>query len=364
MNKVKIENVDKNFKVEKKELKLKWIDPKESNDVKVYGLPWFYIDKRYHRLPRVSDEIVKNLIGSVDVLAANTSGGLIAFRSNTKNLKIKVKLSYMFHMGHMPYTGQAGFDLYLGQNLKDLKFYRVTNFDFSNYEYEYTFYTNLNHDELHVLNFPLYASVDSVEIGIDEDAIITPENSLYNNEEKILFYGTSITQGGCASRPGMSYTQKLSRTLGIECLNYGFSGNGRGHEEIAEILTSLENIKMFVLCFEANATLPTMKENLPKFYKHIRKNYPFVPILLVSKIRFFDENHGEAIKNEKIYRGWEKAYVKKCEDENFYYLDGRKLLEKDYHEKTVDGVHPNDYGFASIERVMRKEIKKILKIEE
>ena len=35
-------------------------------------------------------------------------------------------------------------------------------------------------------------------------------------------------------------------------------------------------------------------------------------------------------------------------DNNIYYYDGSKLLGSDFEEKTVDGVHPNDYGFYSI----------------
>ncbi|MEI3505816.1 MAG: SGNH/GDSL hydrolase N-terminal domain-containing protein [Bacilli bacterium] len=107
-------------------------------------------------------------------------------------------------MGHMPYTGQAGFDLYLGKSFNELKFYRSSNFDFNNYEYEFTFFENaeINDINLHMLNFPLYASVDEVLIGIDEDATIYSEENLFPNSGKIVFYGTSITQGGCASRPG------------------------------------------------------------------------------------------------------------------------------------------------------------------
>ena len=217
--KVEISKVDENFKINNQDNKnLKWINPKNSNLVKVYGLNWFYKDFRYHRFPKETDETIKNLSGSLDVLTANTSGGSIAFYSNTKTLKIKVKLSYMFHMGHMPYTGQAGFDLYLGKSFNELKFYRSSNFDFNNYEYEFTFFENaeINDINLHMLNFPLYASVDDVLIGIDEDATIYSEENLFPNSGKIVFYGTSITQGGCASRPGSSYTQVVARHLGYE----------------------------------------------------------------------------------------------------------------------------------------------------
>lgn len=170
----------------------------------------------------------------------------------------------MFHMGHMPYTGQAGFDLYLGKSFNELKFYRSSNFDFNNYEYEFTFFENaeINDINLHMLNFPLYASVDEVLIGIDEDATIYSEENLFPNSGKIVFYGTSITQGGCASRPGSSYTQVVARHLGYECLNFGFSGNGKGQIEVAEILSKIENVKMFVLNYEANVYFDQLKQTV------------------------------------------------------------------------------------------------------
>ena len=142
---IDIKKVDSNFINNETKDEIKFIDPKNSDLVKIYGLYWFDQDKRYHRLSKTLDEILPQLEGSVDVLVGNSTGGIIAFRSNTNVLKIKVKLSFKFHMGHMPYTGQAGFDLYIGNSYQDMKFYRTSNFDFNKMEYEFTYF---NHPEL------------------------------------------------------------------------------------------------------------------------------------------------------------------------------------------------------------------------
>ena len=142
---IDIKKVDSNFINNETKDEIKFIDPKNSDLVKIYGLYWFDQDKRYHRLSKTLDEILPQLEGSVDVLAGNSTGGIIAFRSNTNVLKIKVKLSFKFHMGHMPYTGQAGFDLYIGNSYQDMKFYRTSNFDFNKMEYEFTYF---NHEKL------------------------------------------------------------------------------------------------------------------------------------------------------------------------------------------------------------------------
>lgn len=367
MNKtIDIKKVDKNFSnFEEKKDNLYYIDPKIDDSVKVYGLYWFNEDKRYHRLSKRLDDVLPILEGSVDVLAGNSTGGIIAFYSNTNVLKIKVKLSFKFHMGHMPYTGQAGFDLYIGKTYQDMKFYRTSNFDFNKTEYEFTYF---NHSELkkdnqlYVLNFPLYATVDEVLIGVNKESNIKPCNDLFNDEGKIVFYGTSITQGGCASRPGMSYTQILSRMLGIECLNYGFSGNGKGHIEIAQALSEIKNVRMFVLDYEANATFDRLKATLDNFVKCLREKYPNIPIIIISKIPMYLEFHDENYCiNEKKIRNYQKNYVRKSNDNNLYYIDGAKVLGKtNVSEKTVDGCHPTDYGFISMAEYLYPIIYKIL----
>lgn len=363
---IDIKKVDSNFiNVENSEDGLIYIDPKNTDLIKIYGMYWFNEDKRYHRLSKKLDDVLPKLEGSVDVLAGNSSGGILAFYSNTNILKIKVKLSFKFHMGHMPYTGQAGFDLYIGNTYQDMKFYRTSNFDFNKTEYEFTYFKHDNlfdENKLFVLNFPLYATVDEVLVGVNSSCSIIPCNDLFKDDGKIVFYGTSITQGGCASRPGMSYTQILSRMLGIECLNYGFSGNGKGHIEIAEALSEINNVKMFVLDYEANATFDRLKATLDNFVKCLRSKYPFVPIIIMSKIPMYLEFHDKAyINNEKNIRNYQKNYVKKSNDPNLYYIDGAKVLGKtNISEKTVDGCHPTDYGFISMAEYIYPIIKKIL----
>ena len=362
---IDIKKVDSNFINEEAKEDILYIDPKTSDLVKIYGLNWFSEDKRYHRLSKELDEVLPNLEGSVDVLAGNSSGGIMAFYSNTNMLKIKVKLSFKFHMGHMPYTGQAGFDLYIGKTYQDMKFYRTSNFDFNKTEYEFTYFNHnklFDDNKLFVLNFPLYATVEEVLVGVNPECNILPCNDLFKTNDKIVFYGTSITQGGCASRPGMSYTQILSRMLGIECLNYGFSGNGKGHIEIAEALSKIKDVKMFVLDYEANATFDRLKATLDNFVKCLRNKYPLVPIIIISKIPMYLEFHDDDyIKNEKKIRSYQKNYVKKAKDDNLYYIDGAKVLGKtNISEKTVDGCHPTDYGFMSMAECLYPIIKKIL----
>ena len=210
----------------------------------------------------------------------------------------------------------------------------------------------------------MYSGVNKIEIGIDQDADIEADCELFN-KGRVVCYGTSITQGGCASRGGMSYTNALSRRTGYEFLNFGFSGNGRGQKEVAELLASIEDVSMFILDYEANATLPMLKDTLDNFINILREKYPDVPILVLSKIRMAYETHVKENWNKQLKSlKFQKQVVKEHQlyDKNIYFYDGHKLLGKYTADATVDGSHPTDLGFMLITENLEKVIKKYIKL--
>lgn len=359
-----IRKIDKNFDNFETLEQLKEISPKNVKDLSVYGLNWFNKDKRFVRFPKETDEIIRTLNEGLFTLVTQPSGAMIAFRSNTKTLKIKVKLGQTFNMSHMAFTGQGGCDLYIGSRREDLVFFKTASYHYSKKEYEYTFFTNWESKErLYLLNLPLYGSVEDILICTNIDAYVIPDNSLFP-KGKIVCYGTSITQGGCASRGGMSYTNAISRRTGYEVLNFGFSGNGRGQEEVARILASIDNVKMFILDYEANATLSMLQNTLNTFIDILRDQYPNVPILVVSKIRMSIEKFvKENFDDQQERLNYQKGVVnkRKNKDHNIYFYDGHKLLGKYQDEATVDGCHPTDLGFMMITENLEKQILRILK---
>ena len=361
-----LKKIDVAFSNKETTNELKYYNPVETDRIKVYGLNWFDEDKRYVRFPKSSDETIKNLAEGLCYLVEQPSGAMLAFRSNTSTVKIKVELGNWFSMAHMAFTGQGGFDIYIGTKREDLKFYRTSSFPITNKTYEFTYFSDWSKEErLFLLNFPLYAGVNKIEIGVDQDAVIIPADDLFN-KGRVVCYGTSITQGGCASRGGMNYTNALSRRTGYEFLNFGFSGNGRGQKEVAELLASINDVSMFILDYEANATLPMLKETLDNFINILRSRYPETPILVLSKIRMSYETHVEENwkKQMKSLR-FQKQVVKEHQayDPNIYFYDGHKLLGKYTYEATVDGSHPTDLGFMMITENLEKVIRKYINIE-
>jgi lysophospholipase L1-like esterase len=163
----------------------------------------------------------------------------------------------------------------------------------------------------------------------------------------------------------MAYTNILSRRLNIECVNLGFSGNGRGEPEVAEAIAQIANPACFVLDYEANAgSGGILERTLPGFIGILRKDHPEVPVLVVSKIGFAEELYNCEAAGRKVFlRDYQRNMVEDLRrngDENIHFLDGIELLGDSFDECTVDGVHPTDLGFWRMAEKLEPVIRKLL----
>ena len=138
----------------------------------------------------------------------------------------------------------------------------------------------------YLLYLPLYDGLANLEIGVQPSAVIgNPEINSPQKEKPVVFYGTSITQGGCASRAGMAYPNQLSRMLDRQIVNLGFSGNGQLDPEIAEFMAGID-ASCFVMDCLPNVSIAQMQEKYARFVEIIREKKPYVPILMVETILF------------------------------------------------------------------------------
>lgn len=339
-----------------------WHDP-TSLPFRISGFAWFDQDKEFRRLPvnpkhDISDELHN--------LADCTAGGQIQFRTNATHIAVKVKLDAIANMHHMPAVAQCGFDCYIGE-VKQQQFVNVTMYNHRKVEYEVTLIERDVTDKIDVtLNFPLYMGVERVHVGLNNRAKISAFPA-YESDEKIIFYGTSITHGGCASRPGMAYPNILSRQFNLECINLGFSGNGKGEANMAKIISEIENPAVLVLDYEPNCMSTALyKETLPKFIATYREVHKSIPILLVSKFPYAGELVNPSLRNERLERlDFQKALVKRLiaeGDDNLYFLDGTTMLGDYSNEGTIDGIHPTDLGFMQIAKTLDPVLRDILKM--
>ena len=354
--------IDKNMTIESvDENGLVWLDPNQT-PFKLTGFYWFEQDKVYRRFLLNPDPVLPE---GVEALCNHTAGGQIKFKTDSKRIAIKVKLPSRSEMDHMPNTGSSGFDLYIG-NPKHQTLAGVARFGVDDDEYTHDF-INLDDSVMRdfTLNFPLYNGVKELSIGLEENASLAAP-APFVDDRPIIVYGTSIAHGGCASRPGMCYTNILSRKLNRPLINLAFSGSGRGEAEVAEHIARIENPAMFILDYEANCgAVENLSSTLPEFIRILREKHPTTPMLVVSKVAYAREVF---MKDQKKYREDCKKVeidnVKRSQDagdKNIYFIDAEFFQGEDFWECTVDGVHPTDLGFYRMAENLLPEIEKRLK---
>jgi hypothetical protein len=214
-----------------------------------------------------------------------------------------------------------------------------------------------------MLFLPLYDGIVSIEIGIDSTAFIgQPQINLPQRTKPIVAYGTSILQGGCASRPGMAHANILSRMLNREVINLGFSGNGHLDYEIAELMAECD-ASLYILDFMPNMTVDRINEKTEKFYRILRDKRPDVPIVFIEEPIFplarYDSGMQSNVHalNEALHTVFNR--LKENGEKNIWLIPSAGMIGND-GEATVDGVHFTDLGFMRYAEYLYPELLKII----
>ena len=206
------------------------------------------------------------------------------------------------------------------------------------------------------IHFPLYAGVKEFLVGVDGAATVEAATP-YRLEKPVVYYGSSITQGGCASRPGNSYQAMISRNLNLDYVNLGFSGSAKGEETMAQYISTLD-MSVFVYDYDYNAPTPQhLRQTHQKMFQIIRDRNPQLPILILSRPRYRLVEH-EKERLSIIRKTYEDAIA--SGDQNVYFIEGPTLMHYAQDGGTVDAVHPNDLGFFSMAKMITKTLKPIL----
>ena len=349
-----ISKIDKNFKVETKINKEGLLF--RNADEACFKLHGVYRDgEKYRRLP---ESVAKASNSGVHGLHANTAGGRIRFVTNSAYVAISAKMSGVGKMSHFPLTGSVGFDLYEKKDGRQiyLKSF-IPPFDVTD---GYESLVELGEARVRELtiNFPLYSNVDQLFIGLDEKASVSPAPD-YTYPVPVVYYGSSITQGGCASRPGNAYQAMVSNWLDCDHINLGFSGSARGEDAIVDYMSTLD-MSVFVCDYDYNApNSEHLRATHEPLYKKIRAANPDLPIV------FMTVPSSRLVPDRKICFDIIKATYENAVaagDKNVYFIPGYELISDcDEDIATVDTCHPNDYGFYCMAKRVAEELKKILK---
>ncbi|MBQ7191096.1 MAG: nucleoside hydrolase [Kiritimatiellae bacterium] len=325
-----------------------WIDGK---DLPMEGKAFQDVKRFYDRMP-ASLEGNKNINGGVWSQCFHTTGESFRFSSDAPWMRLQWSLiGAGLSMNHMPATGMSGIDVYTWTE-KDGWRYRVTGRPVSQYNNELTVWCAKG--EPIQINLPLYNGISSFKMGVPKGTKISPLPPRKSGVTKpVVFYGTSITHGGCASRPGMSWVNIAGRKADVPIVNLGFSGSGRMEFDMVAYVARID-ASCYVLDCLWNMGLDGVKANFEPFVRELRRLRPDVPIICAEDCNTFRDSTDKGAVA--------KAVVEKLQAEgwkNISFLPNTEQMTRD-GEETVDACHPNDWGMMHMGDGFAKAIRKVL----
>lgn len=313
----------------------------------------FHEDGMFRRMP---ETVAKSVNDGVYGLHTRTAGGRVRFRTDSPYIAIHADMPPATHMSHCALTGSASFDLYVrGEDGKERFVDAYKRGIKAPAGYEAVLRPAGEGMREYTINFPTYSSVNSLHIGLDENAAVEAP-APYSRPVPVLFYGSSITQGGCASRPGTTYQSIASRRLEFDYINLGFAGSAKGEQTMADYIAQ-QNMSVFVYDYDHNApTVAHLQDTHEKLFQTVRKAHPDIPVIMMARPRYRPD--ADALARLAVIRNtYENA--QKAGDRNVYLLDGPTLMAMAGDDGMVDNSHPNDLGFGSMAKALCDTLEKI-----
>lgn len=329
-------------------------------DVRHLGLEgqgWPDVAAPYDRLPARAEKLVRPAVWN---LSRNSTGLCVRFQTDATSLSARWTLrNKNLALPHMPATGVSGLDLYVrgpegkwhwlagGRPTQPTNTQSLTQGLPASGMREFLLY------------LPLYNGITSLELGLAKDAKLAKAPPRPAHKKPIVFYGTSIVQGGCASRPGMVHTAILGRRFDWPVINLGFSGNGTLDPEIATLLGEID-ASVYVLDCLPNLKADAVAKRTEPFVRSLRKLRPETPIILMEDRSYANSSllPGPRLTNDDnrkaLLAAWEKMTWEGVA--SLHYLEGAKLLGDD-GEGTVDNSHPTDLGFLRQADAMEARVR-------
>ncbi|MDP7246914.1 MAG: SGNH/GDSL hydrolase family protein, partial [Planctomycetota bacterium] len=313
----------------------RWVD---AHELIVEGQGWENLESPFDRLPSKSKGVVRDPVWR---LSRDSSGIAVRFSTDSSSIGCRWALiDSSLALPHMPATGVSGVDLYVRDDEGEWRWLACPRPNNQNMTATLISGLPVGSREF-MLYLPLYNGVSSLEIGVEKDATLRPGSERPKGKTRpLVFYGTSITQGGCASRPGMTHVALLGRKMDIPVINLGFSGNGTMDISMADLLVEID-AEIYIIDCLPNMNGNEVRDRVVPFVERIREKRPRVPILLVEDRTF--SNSFLRPKSQNRHKSSRAAlregFSKLSRDgvENLYYLEGKELL---LNEDTVDGSHP------------------------
>lgn len=351
-------------KAEEPEKPWRYVD---ASELRVINKGWDNTLRPYTRIPAYLQDSVRPDLWE----RSQCSSGIgVRFATNSSRVGVRYELLWDTHMLHMADTGLKGTDLYIFEGDSVWRHVNTNRPRVNNREEkicESTYVSNLDTTRMNefMIYFPLYDGVNKLEVKIDSGASIgTGRPELIDPRVKIIAYGTSILQGGCASRTGMAATNILSRELNCEVVNIGISGEGKMDSCMARAMARIPDADVFLLDPVPNCTEMMCDTLTYGFVKILRDARPDVPIVMVEGPMYpysrYDSFFGRYLpaKNAAFRRNYEK--IKAENPYGLYYVDSVELDGAE-DDGTVDGIHLTDLGFRHYADKLRPVLEQVLR---
>lgn len=341
--------IDKNFAIETK-LKREGLKFHDANELDVYGVQ--FIDGLYRRMEYAE---AKKVSDNVALISSECAGGRVRFITNSPYIAIHVKYRSVSKVPNYSFTATLGFDLYskeryIGAFVPSMDtveaFDSVIDIKDTTSAREYT------------LNFPVCSEISELFIGV-KDGSLLEKAPKYAIDKPIVFYGSSVTQGACASRPGNTYENMLSRTFNADYLNLGFWGNAKGEEAMANYIAGL-TMSAFIYDYDYNApSVEHLAATHEKMFQIIRKQHPTLPIVMLSAPIYY-LNDAAKKRRDIIEQTYQNAVANG--DKFVRFIAGDNMLEAVKDTALADNIHPGDSGFIAMANFIGDALKDLLEL--
>ena len=299
----------------------------------------------YYRLDASAKEIYSDANRS---LAACTPGGTVRFATDAKEIALRITLrAGCFGMHHFCDRGVYGIDVYIGTGTARRYTGKIMQTFAENHDVNRGTVSVDGEDRFNevMIELPLYAGIETLKIGLKPGELVgapTPRST-----GAVAFYGSSITQGGCVSRPGNSYCNIICRALDADCCNYGFSGSAMGETEVASHIDS-RDLACFVMDYDFNSlSCETLRATHEPFFKIIRAAQPTLPVVFVTHPFYSEPTENDLARIAIIRETYENALA--AGDKNIRFVNSGEFFTSDMRDLyAVDNLHPNDLGQFSM----------------
>lgn len=351
--------LDKNMIVERTvgDVEVQWLNVREE-PFDLYGLYQPKTEPYFHRLP---EAVAKSASPQVEALSQESAGGRVRFSTDSPFVAIRATYRAVGRSPHLTLVSTAGFDLYIDDDFgsRYVREFRMP-YDMDD-RYEQLVQVGEKKMRSYTVHFPIHSVVETLEIGVAPGSEVE-KGAAYRPMDPIVIYGSSIVHGTAASRPGLTYENVISRSLNMDFLNLGFSGNAKAEIPLAEYIATLP-MSAFVFDYDHNApNAEFLQQTHYPFYEAFRRLRPDVPLVMISRPNHWTAQPGAdcPARRDVVLRSYLKA--REQGDRNVYFIDGMSFFaDEEMYDCTMDNLHPNDLGFRKMGNHIAAVLRHILR---